>query len=196
MHDLTLRRKSSRVYNPQRNVSKEIVENLLESVRWAPSSRNRQPWQYIVFDNNTPKEKDKMLALLGDGNRQWAKNAPVLILSMARVMYDDKLYTVGYHDLGLANENLMLTAVQLGLHVCPMGGFDKIGAIAQFNIPSEFRPVAVFSIGYPGRVEDYPPQVQERETRIRSRKSIDEFVFYGSLESPYEPQSELTVKTN
>lgn len=185
MHELTLERRSSRVYDPHRQVSNEIVEKLLESVRWAPSSRNRQPWQFIVFDNNTPQERDKMLALLGEGNRQWAKNAPILILSIARVMIDDQPYNVGYHDLGLANENLMLTAVQLGLNVCPMGGFDKIGAIAQFSIPSEYRPIAVFSIGYPGKIEDSSPQVKEREARVRSRKSIDEFVFHGGLDSPY-----------
>lgn len=191
MQDLAFRRRSSRIYDPNRNIELKILEKLLETIRWAPSSTNTQPWQYIVFDHRTPVERSKMLSLLGEGNQLWAKNAPVLILSMAWVMKDGKPYNVGYHDLGLANENLMLAAVDLGLNIAPMGGFDKQKSIEVFNIPSDYRPIAVFSIGYPGNIEDNPEPVRIRENRPRIRKAIEEFTFLGGLGKPYQKTLEV-----
>lgn len=135
-----------------------------------------------------------MLSLLGEGNQQWAKNAPVLLLSMAWIVKDGNPYNVGYHDLGLANENLMLAAVDLGLNIAPMGGFDKKKSIEVFGIPSEYQPVAVFSIGYPGKIEDSPEAIRTRENRPRSRKEIEEFTFLGGLGKPYRKAVEIEIK--
>ena len=42
--------------------------SILEAARWAPSSRNEQPWRYIVFTNDNPEKLKKAQSVLKDIN--------------------------------------------------------------------------------------------------------------------------------
>ena len=48
-------RRSIRRYK-DKPVSKEIIEQIIDAGRQAPSAKNRQPWKCIVFENDTKKE--------------------------------------------------------------------------------------------------------------------------------------------
>jgi nitroreductase len=57
---------------------------LLEAARWASSSFSDQPWRFIVCDKAVAEAAwQRALATLSERSRQWAKNVPVLVLSVA-----------------------------------------------------------------------------------------------------------------
>jgi nitroreductase len=60
-------------------LSEEEIMPLFEAARWAPSSYNNQHWRFVYAKKNT-QYWDKLFDLLGDFNKQWCKNAAVLVL--------------------------------------------------------------------------------------------------------------------
>jgi nitroreductase len=185
IHDLIARRWSSRAFDPARPVAREALLSLLEAARWAPSSRNEQPWRFLVFDGSDPDALDQARSCLTEGN-SWARRAPLLLLSVAKNTYtrDGSPNRYSQHDQGLASENLVLQAVALGLSAHQMGGFDSQRARDLFGIPDGFTPTAMIAISYPGDVEDLPPHLQEREQSPRSRKPLGEIAFSARWDQP------------
>lgn len=180
VQDLLKQRWSPRAFSAQ-PVGPDRLLALLEAARWAPSSSNEQPWRFIVATRAEPEEYDRLLACLLEGNRKWAYRAPVLILSVARLNFedDDRPNRHALHDVGLATENLLLQATALGLVAHPMAGFDIEKARADLNLPPGYEPVAMTAVGYPGELNELPEYLQQRELKPRERKPLAEIVFSG-----------------
>lgn len=178
VHDLINRRWSPRAFSEQ-PVDRTTLLSLFEAARWAPSSSNEQPWRFVVATRDDPTAYDRLLACLAEGNRRWAYRAPVLILSVASMNFEDeaKPNRHALHDTGLATENLLLQATALGLAAHPMAGFDVEQARAEYKIPAGHEPVAMIAVGYPGDAAVLPDRLRERELKPRSRRPISEFVF-------------------
>jgi len=125
-----------------------------------------------------------VLALV-EGNA-WAKSAPVLMLSVAKLAFDrnGKPNRHALHDVGLAAANLTLQAQALGLSVHQMAGFHVGRAREVLAIPDGFEPVAMIAIGYRGDPDSLPDPLKERELTPRLRKQLDAFVFGSGWESP------------
>ncbi len=49
-------RRSVRSYKPN-PIPKEVLNRVLEAVRIAPSGGNRQPWKFIIVQNEALKQK-------------------------------------------------------------------------------------------------------------------------------------------
>jgi nitroreductase len=179
IHDLIGRRWSPRAFD-ERPVEPEKLKSLFEAARWAPSSNNEQPWRFIVTSRqDAPTEHDRLLACLTERNRQWAFRAPILMLSVASLNFEDdgKLNRHAYHDAGMAVGNLLLQATALGLQVHQMAGFDVQKARETCLIPTGFDPVAMIALGYPGNPAVLPDHLREREMKPRERQPIGDFVF-------------------
>ena len=178
LHPLIGMRKSTRAFS-EKTVEPEKLKSILEAARWAPSASNIQPWRFIVAVKNRAEDHERMVNLLFEGNKIWAENAPVLILSVAQVTDNAtrKTNTFALHDVGLATENLAIQATSLGLAVHLMGGFYVDRARATFNIPGEYEPVAVIALGYEGKADFLPQPLIDREMVPRVRKPLSEFVF-------------------
>src|SRR5437660_11503307 len=84
VHELIRNRWSPRAF-AERPVSAETLRALFEAARWAPSSNNEQPWAYLVATQDDAENFAKMLGVLVEFNASWAKQAPVLALSVAHV---------------------------------------------------------------------------------------------------------------
>jgi nitroreductase len=178
LHELARRRWSPRAFS-DRAVEQALLQSLFEAARWAPSSANEQPWSFLIATRDQPAEFEALLDCLVPVNQVWARRAPVLVLSVASLLRNGKPNRWAQHDVGLATENLLLEAVNLGLAAHPMAGFDAAKARATFQIPEDHEPMAALAIGYPGEPEDLPPELKQRELAARGRKSIDAFVFQG-----------------
>jgi len=187
IHPLLARRWSGRAVDG-RSVEPEKLRVLLEAVRWAPSCFNEQPWRYLVFDTRDAAALESARSCLVEGNA-WARKAPVLLLSVAKenFTHSEKPNRHGQHDVGLASENLVLQATELGLVSHQMAGFDAQKARELFQIPVGYTPMAMIVLGYPGKVEDLPDELQKRETAPRTRKPIEEWAFDGRWGDPYLP---------
>lgn len=178
IHELLRERWSPRAFSDRR-VEPDALRSLLEAARWAPSSSNEQPWSLIVTTKEDPDGFGGVLRCLMDGNIPWAQRAPVLMVSVARLSFEDegKPNRHAFHDVGQAVANLSVQATALGLVVHQMAGFypDKVREL--YGIPKEFEPVAVIALGYPGDPESLPEKFRSRELAPRERKPLAEFVF-------------------
>lgn len=152
----------------------------------AASSFNEQPWSFIVTTRSEPEEFARLLKCLVEGNRLWARRAPVLLLAVAKLHFDldDRPNRHAFHDVGQAVANLVIQATALGLSVHQMAGFDVAQAREEFSIPDSHEPVAVIAVGYRGDPDSLPDQLRERELAGRRRKALDTFVFSGSWGQP------------
>lgn len=178
IHDVIARRWSPRAFD-ERPVEQATLKSLFEAARWAPSSNNEQPWRFIVASKETSTDYDRLFACLVEGNRKWVFRAPVLILSVASLLFEDdgKPNRHALHDTGMAAENFVLQATALGLQAHQMAGFDTQKARETCLIPTGFDPVAMIALGYPGDPAVLPDYLREREIKPRERQPIGDFVF-------------------
>lgn len=175
--DLIKNRKSIRAFSNQ-PIEPDRINSLFEATRWAPSSTNEQPWVYIYATRDQIELWDKLFSCLNDGNKIWAKDAPLLILSLARKNFTkfSGANTYAMYDLGGANSFLSLQAVELGLQVRQMAGFHRDKVIVQLNIPDAFEIGVFIAVGYPGDPETLPEKLKLREVAPRERFIQQEFV--------------------
>ncbi len=177
IHDLIKNRKSRRAY-VDRAIEPEKIRSLFEAARWAPSSANEQPWTYIYATKDQPELYDSIFDALNEGNKIWAKNAPLLLVSLVRRIYAKNETPNGSakYDVGAANAFLSIQATHLGLNVHQMGGFDQVVLRNNLKVPERFDLGVVMAIGYPGDPKELPLQLMEREFSPRLRHSQNEFV--------------------
>ena len=162
-------------------VSEEELMTLLEAARWAPSSYNNQPWR-ILYARRDTEHWSRFLGLLIEFNQSWAKNAAALLLFVSKTTFDFNGESSVTHsfDTGAAWENLALQATMLGLVAHGMQGFDYERARTELNIPEGYRVEAMAAVGRPGRAEDLPDALREREAPS-PRKSLEEIAREGQF---------------
>jgi nitroreductase len=164
-----------------RPVETDDLLSLFEAARWAPSSYNEQPWRYIVATKDNPKEFERLLSCLVEGNQIWAKSAPALALGIAKLNFDynNKPNRAAIHDLGLAAGNLLFEATARGLYVHQMIGILPERACNLYDIPEGYEVMTGIAIGYVGVSNNLPDNIRERDAARRPRKPLSEFIFSG-----------------
>lgn len=188
--DLIAHRWSPRAIDPDQPVSREQTLALLEAARWAPSCFGDQPWRYLLWDRfRNAAAWQQAFECLAEGNQGWAKNAPLLLLSIATPNFghNNKPNRWAQHDTGAASENLCLQATALGLVAHQMGGFDPEQATVLFNIPADHVCMAMIAVGHPAPVDVLPEPLRERELAARERKPLTEIAFEGGWNQPVQP---------
>jgi nitroreductase len=179
VHDLIRRRWSPRSFDSM-PVEPGKLRSLFEAARWAPSSANSQPWSYIVATKDDAGNFSRVLECFVEGNQSWARNAPVIGLSVAAMnMPNGKPNRHAFHDVGQATAMLALEAASLGLLIHQMGGILPDKAREVFGVPADHEVVAGLALGYPGDPNSLPPNLRDRELQPRQRKPTSEFVFTG-----------------
>ncbi len=160
--------------------------SLFEAARWAPSSYNEQPWNYIVATREDDAEFQKLLSCLVEGNQVWARAAPVLALGVVSLKFshNGKDNRAAVHDLGLATANLLFEATARGLVVHQMIGILPERARELYAIPADTEAWTGIAIGYQGAVTDLPETLQERDLKPRQRKPLKQFLYSGTWGQP------------
>ena len=181
IHNLIARRWSARAFSTK-TVEKSKLLSILEAARWAPSSRNEQPWRYIVFTDENPEKLNIARSVLLEINN-YAKRAPILICALTKKYYSDNgIYNkLHFHDLGAANENMFLESINQGLIMHEMGGFDRDKARRVFNVPDEYEIGIMVAIGYQDSHDILPKRYKEKAFSPRERKSLSEIAFLEEL---------------
>jgi nitroreductase len=159
---------------------------LFEAARWAASSYNEQPWNYIVATKENSKEFDQLLSCLVEANQAWAKAAPVLVLGVVSLRFakNQKDNRAAVHDLGLASGNLVVEATTRGLSVHQMIGILPDKAREVYQIPEHFEAWTAMAIGYKADPANMPEALKARDLAPRQRKPLNEFVFTGLWKRP------------
>jgi nitroreductase len=156
-----------RQYAPDR-VGDDVIDQLLELARWTGSSKNTQPWQFIVVRD---REVLKNLSAMRP-NINWAADAPVGIVI---VLDGDSPMSEAY-DEGRLTERLLTGATLLGYG----GGVAWFGEEEHQNtakrllgIPAEKMTRQMILIGKPKSKDDPRPYGPKR-----GRKPMSELVGY------------------
>lgn len=140
-----------RQYKPD-PVPEEIIQELLEVARWTGSSRNTQPWHFIVV---TDKAKLHELSQIRTPIN-WVAAAPLAIA----IVLDGASHISEAYDEGRVTERLMVAARLLGLG----GGTAWYGDEAQqargkeiLGIPADKTARSIVVLGYPITSKDPRP---------------------------------------
>ena len=184
IHELIKKRRSTVLFE-DKPIGEDSIQSLFEAARWAPSSRNEQPWRFIYVLKSDPDFTD-WLDCLAVNNQKWAKNASMLLLTAAQLIsdYNSKENPYAVHDTAMAYSNLVFQALAMGLSVHPMGGYDKEKIKTQVSLSEGFKPLVVAAIGYKSDSVGFDDELVKRENRERTRKPIESIAFRHKYHHP------------
>jgi nitroreductase len=165
----------------QQPVEEAKLRSILEAARWSASGGNGQPWHFIVATRENEEEYAKLASVLVPSNAEWAAQAPVLMLTVAKMVTSSgRPHRHAFHDVGLAVQNLSIQALVLDLYVHQMAGFSVENARLLYGIPEEYEPVTMLALGYLGDPDTLSEPRRQQELTPRARKPLHEFVFAGA----------------
>jgi nitroreductase len=166
----------------QRMVEEEKLLTIFRAASYAASSRNEQPWNFIFATKDKPEEYGKLYDCLHEWNQRWAKLAPVLIVTVAKMHYEHKDYPNehAWYDIGQAVATMAIQAIDMNIYMHQMGGFSAEKAKKLLHIPEGYEPVTMIAMGYHGNLNDLEEEYQKIENKERERKAFNEFVFRNS----------------
>ncbi|MCC0632117.1 nitroreductase [Clostridioides sp. ZZV15-6388] len=186
--DSISKRRSIRKYKNQ-SISHETIEKIIEAGINAPSSKNRQPWKFIVV---TEKEKESMLRAMSKGiqneidnngllpeSRQHIaganytveimKQAPITIFILNKLgrsplenlSAEERFYEMAnIQSIGAAIQNMSLTAVELGLgSLWICDVYFAYHELCEW-LDTNSQLVAAISLGYPDEQPSKRPRLK------------------------------------
>jgi nitroreductase len=164
--ELIRQRYSVRAYKPTA-VPDEILAQVLEAGRLAPTAANKQPFRVIVIHT-----KGREAELRRIYHRDWFTQAPLILCvctvraeAWKRAMYDGKSHADV--DATIVMDHMVLAAADLGLGTCWIAAFDPAAAREVLELPSEVEPVLFTPLGFPN---DQP--------KPKERRPLEELVRY------------------
>lgn len=161
--------RQSRVFTAE-PVTDEELDQLLEVARWTGSSRNTQPWHFVVIRDRALLEKVSHVR----GNMiVWAASAPLAIA----IVIESEGEISGAFDEGRVTERLMIAARLLGLGAgTAWFGDDKQQAAAKelLGIPAHLTARSMVVIGH-------PDTSAAKRSASGGRKPISELVSYDRM---------------
>jgi len=161
-------------------LTREDLLPLFEAARWAPSCANSQPWRFVYALAGAPAF-DALFATLAAGNQTWVKRAGALVLVCAnKNMPNGNPSPTPAFDAGAAWMSFALQGSLSGLVVHGMAGFDADKARAAAKVPEDHLVIMTIAVGRPGRVEDLPEYLREREAPT-PRNAVESFIVEGSF---------------
>lgn len=133
-------RRAVRSYRPD-PVPRDIIEDIVDCGRLAPSARNDQPWEFVVVTEQATREAIAAIAIYG----KFIADAPVCVLAFARRT------PWSVEDTSAAVENMLIAASAYGLSTCWIAGENapyarQVGQIC--GVPESVRLIAMFPLGY------------------------------------------------
>jgi nitroreductase len=144
-----------------RAVPEEVVRRLLDAGRLAGSSRNRQPWRFLVLESPELRERLAEQVYAPDNVR----GAALVVAIVGQ----------GF-DLGRAAQNMMLAAWNDGVVSCPNRPKEPERAAAVLDLAEGEELGIVLSFGYPARARDPETRTAEEWSARARRKPLDEVV--------------------
>lgn len=182
LNETILRRRSKRAISEEELTETEL-ESLARAAHLAPSCFNNQPWRFVFVDE--PAKLDRIKESLPGGN-YWAKKAPLIIAIVSQQDLDCDLSQGRIYykfDCGLAVENLLLQATDMGLVSHPIAGFDPAVTREVLNVPAEFDLITLVIIGKPGNPEELSDKHRKVELGERKREPLEKVVSKNEFDS-------------
>lgn len=142
-------------------IPKEILKEMVNVGRMAPTARNEQPWEFVVV---TDRELLKKVGETTDHGK-FIRDAGACIVVCCK---DTKYFL---EDGSAATENVILAAESFGLGSCWVAGHKKAyceDVKKILGIPNELIIISFISLGYPN----------PNDKNIKSKRSVDEVIHW------------------
>jgi nitroreductase len=154
--DFILTRRSIRRYETK-DIPEEVLQQILEAGRQAPSAANRQPIRFIIV-----KDHDILRVLCDNVITRFVKYAPVAIVGCADIksLLTGKWAVI---DATIAMQNMVIAAWTLGVGSCWIGACNEKKVKELLKIPANWKVVALLTFGYPAE-----------QPKPRKKKSFEE----------------------
>lgn len=171
MIDLLRQRRSIRNYL-DKPIEAEKIQCLQEAMLRSPSSKNRNPWEFIFIDD---KELIGRLKECKPHGSAPLASAPLAIVICA----DSSLSDVWVEDCSIAAILLQLTASSLGLGSCWIQvrnrNFSEEVSSETYirellGIPEKYRVLNIVSVGYPATHRSGQPSDELQYDKIRKNR--------------------------
>jgi Nitroreductase len=143
-------RRSIRTYTEE-TVPTNVIEEIVDCGRLAPTAMNDQPWDFVAVTNREALESIPPML----GHAEFIAKAAFAILVFAR----DTNYAI--EDCCAATENLLIASATHGLGACWVAGtkLDYGPVVAKaFGVPEDRQLIAIVSCGHPAE----EPKVDKR----------------------------------
>jgi nitroreductase len=174
--DAISKRCSLKLHLSKKPIEAEKIEQILDAARLAPSARNLQPWHFVVVQGD--EAIDELAGAFNETNQE-VRDASVIIVICARDEDDVTRNGKPYYlfDAGLAVENLLLAATDMGLCTHAILSFDEDKIREILEIPDEYRVVIATPLAYPA--ESSYDEAAVDKLGARTRKELGEIVCWG-----------------
>lgn len=177
-----LERRAIRKYTDQQ-VSQEQIDTIMKCAIYAPSALNKQPWEMRVVQNpEILKEVNARFLKFAQGKEFQGSaaryrepgfsifhSAPTLI-----VIAGDKASNYAKLDIGIALQNILLSADALGLGTCPIGSLvpilnlpENADILKLLNIPEGYEVTINVALGHPAESPAAPVRYSDKVKIIR-----------------------------
>lgn len=145
------------------DISKEILTDLIDCARLAPSGSNRQLWKFVVVTDDSLRQEIAKSARWG----KFVNDASACI-----AIFCEKNSHLKLQDASAATENIMLAAMHYGLGSCWISSHQTEHSQtveSMLKCPSTHELVVLVAVGYPD------------ENPIREKKSLNEVLTWNSF---------------
>lgn len=150
VHEAIRQRRSIRKFLPK-EISREILEEIVSLARLYPSGANLQPIRFAVVTE--PALRDAIFADL-----RWAAYLPEFSISPQErptgyiiFLRDEQVKQRCDYDVGAASTTAMLAAPQYGLATCALLSFHRENLQKLLQLDARYVPELVLAVGYPAQ---------------------------------------------
>jgi len=163
-------RRSIRKFKDEK-IAQEVLDEIFEAARYAPSWANTQSWEFILVRDQATKSAISELLSQGNPARSAVKEAPVLVVVCGRkgvsgFYKGSQSTTLGdwlTFDAGLVSATLNLAAHAKGLGTVHVGFFDIPAVTSLLSVPDDVQVVEILPLGYPDQSPSAPRRREARE---------------------------------
>jgi nitroreductase len=146
-----LTRRSIRKFKTE-EVNEEVISNILEAGRCAPTATNNQPWHFIVAKNKKAKE-----AFSFGGFNRFVEGASFIVAGFYK-QSEVIIEKLSLMDVTIALQNMVLAGWVQGVGSCWMGAFNERKLRDTLSLPSDINIVGAVAFGIPNETPNQPPK--------------------------------------
>lgn len=147
-------------------IDRTVIERILEAGRSAPSAKNRQPWRFIVIDDDKLKAKIEKAAY---GQEYVGDAGAVIVACSTNIEYEMPNGQNSYPiDISFAVSFMMIQAEHEGLGSCVVTTYDERELKSILTVPYSMRVVMLLLVG-----------AAEDKYSERDRKSLNQVSAYN-----------------
>lgn len=149
IYQMIIKRRTIRRFQ-RKKVLYEVLEKCVNAARLAPSAANLQPCEYLIVDKEDLLDEVfgtlQWAGYISDGSPPPSQRPTAYII----VLINQEVKRKGFeHDVGMAVENIILTALEEGVGSCCFGAVEREELRKRFNIPPKYIINLVIALGYP-----------------------------------------------